>query len=105
MLDNIRHNLTLFISKWLEHFKGEAVDYLLERHSSETLKTLEWLMDSEFLKTILEVGGLAQRTWLQSQRFFILGGGEDNPPEMPVGRNDNKAGPSGMANDIVKDST
>jgi hypothetical protein len=56
---DIRDNLTLSTSEWLERFKGEVVDYLLERHSPETLKTLEWLKDSEFLKTILEVDGPA----------------------------------------------
>jgi hypothetical protein len=45
MLDDIRHNLTLFTSEWLERFKGEAVDYLLERHSPQTLRTLEQLKD------------------------------------------------------------
>jgi hypothetical protein len=101
MPEDICHNLTLSTSEWLERFKGEAVDYLLERHSPGTLRTLEWLKDSEFLKTILEVDGLARRTRLQSRRCLALGGGEDNPPEMPVGRNDNEAGPSGMANDTM----
>jgi hypothetical protein len=101
MLDDIRHNLTLSTSEWLERFKGEAVDYLLERHSPETLRTLERLKDSEFLKTILEVDGPARRTRLHSRRRLALGGGEDNPLEMPVGRNDNEASPSGMVNDTI----
>jgi hypothetical protein len=100
-VDDIRHNLTLSTSEWLEHFKGEAVDYLLERHSPKTLRTLERLKDSEFFKTILEVDGPARRTRLQLQRRLVLGDGEDNPPNMPVGRNDNKAGPSGITNDTV----
>jgi hypothetical protein len=101
MSDDIRHNLTLSTSEWLERFKGEAVDYLLERHSPETLRTLERLTDSEFLKTILEVDGPARRTRLQSRRRLALGRGEDNPPEMLVGCNDNKASPSSTANDTV----
>jgi hypothetical protein len=48
----------LFTSEWLKRFKGEAVDYLLEGLSPKTLRTLQWLKDSEFLKTILEVDGL-----------------------------------------------
>jgi hypothetical protein len=59
MAADIRDNLTLSTSEWLEHFKEEVVDYLLERHSPETLRTLERLKDSEFLKTILEVDGRA----------------------------------------------
>jgi hypothetical protein len=101
MADNIRHNLTLSTSKWLERFKGEAVDYLLERHSLETLRTLERLKDSEFLKIILEVDGPAQQTRLQLRRHLVLGNGEDNPLDMLIGRNDNKAGPSGTTNDTV----
>jgi hypothetical protein len=77
------------------------VDYLLERHSPETLRTLERLKDLEFLKTILEVDGRAQRTLLQLRRRLVLGDGEVNPLDMPVGRNDNEAGPSGTTNDTV----
>jgi hypothetical protein len=65
MADDIRHNLTLSTSEWLEHFKEKAVDYLLERHSPKTLRTLERLKGSEFLKTILEVDGPARWTQLQ----------------------------------------
>jgi hypothetical protein len=101
MADNIRHNLTLSTSEWLERFKEEAVDYLLERHSPETFRTLKRLKDSEFLKTILEIDGPARRTRLQLQRRLVLGDGEDNPPDMPVGRNDNEASPSGTTNDTV----
>jgi hypothetical protein len=53
--EDIRDNLTLSTSEWLKHFTREAMDYLLEKHSPETLKTLEQLKDSEFLKTILKV--------------------------------------------------
>jgi hypothetical protein len=101
MEDDIRHNLTLSTSEWLQRFKGEVVDYLVDRHSPETLRTLERLKDSEFLKTILEIDGPAQRTRLQLQRRLVLGDGEVNPPDMPVGRNDNEAGPSGTTNDTV----
>jgi hypothetical protein len=41
MLEDIRDNLMLSTSEWLKRFKGEAVDYLLERHSPKTLRTLE----------------------------------------------------------------
>jgi hypothetical protein len=77
------------------------MDYLLDKHSLETLKTLEQLKDSEFLKTILEVDGPAQRTRLQLRRCLVLGDGEVNPLDMPVGSNDNEAGPSGTTNDTV----
>jgi hypothetical protein len=101
MADDIRHNLTLSTSEWLERFKGEAVDYLLERHSPETLRTLERLKDLVFLKTILEVDRPARRTRLQLQRRLVLGDGKDNPPDMPVGCNDNEAGLSNTTNDTV----
>jgi hypothetical protein len=77
------------------------VDYLLERHSPETLRTLERLKDLEFLKTILEEDGPARRTRLQSRRRLVLGEGENDLLKMPVGHNDNKAGPSSTSNDTV----
>jgi hypothetical protein len=93
--------LTLSTSEWLERFKGEAMDYLLDRHSLETLRSLERLKDSEFLKTILEVDGPARGIRLQLWRSLVLGEGDDNLPEMLVGRNDNEVGPSGTANYTV----
>jgi hypothetical protein len=54
---DMRPNLILSASEWLKRFKGEAVDYLLEKHSLDTLRTLEQFKDSNFLKTILEVDG------------------------------------------------
>jgi hypothetical protein len=101
MADDIPHNLTLSTFEWLERFKGEAVDYLLERHSPETLRTLERLKDSKFLKTILEIDGPARQTQLQLRRRLVLGDGKDNPPDMPIGCNDNEVGPSGTTNDTV----
>jgi hypothetical protein len=35
--EDIRLNLALSTSEWLQRFKGEAMDYLLEKHSPETL--------------------------------------------------------------------
>jgi hypothetical protein len=45
---DIRLNLTLSTSEWLQRFKGDAMDYLLEKHSPETLQILERLKNSEF---------------------------------------------------------
>jgi hypothetical protein len=78
------------------------MNYFLENHSLETLRTLQWSKDLEFLKAILKVDGPARRTWLQLQRRLVLGEGKDDLPEVPRGRNDNEAGPSGMANDTVQ---
>ena len=101
MVDYICTNLSLSTSEWIEHFREEAVDSLLERHSPETLRTFQWLKDSEFLKTILEVDRPTRWTWLQLRRRLVLGDGKENPPDMLVGCNNNKAGPSGTANDIM----
>ena len=98
---NIAEDLQLSHSEWIQRFKGEAVDYLLERHSPETLRTLQRLKESDFLKAILETNGPAQRTRSQLRRRLVLGDGEDNPPHMPVGRNDEEAGPSHTADDTM----
>jgi hypothetical protein len=37
ILEDIRLNLTLSTSEWLQRFKGDVEDYLLEKHSPETL--------------------------------------------------------------------
>jgi hypothetical protein len=101
MPNDISENLQLSESEWVQRFKGEAVDYLVEKHSPETLNTLKKLKDSDFLKAILEANGPARRTRSQLRRRLVLGDGEDNPPDMLVGRNDNEAGPSGTADDTM----
>jgi hypothetical protein len=98
---NIRVNLMLYTSKWLERFKEEAVDYWLEKQFPNTLKTLEWLKDSDFMKAILEVDGSARHTRLQCTRRFVLGNTEDDFQEGPFGRNNSGVGPSSTANNIV----
>jgi hypothetical protein len=99
--EDIHDNLTLSTSKWLKHFKGEVVDYLLDRHFPKTLKTLERLKCLKFLKSILEVDGTVQQIRLQVRRRLVLGKDEVNLPKVPIGRNDNEARPSGMANATV----
>jgi hypothetical protein len=99
--NNIAEDLQLSESEWIQRFKGEAVDYLVEVHSPETLETLKKLKDSDFLRAILEADGPARRTRSQTRRRLVLGDGEDNPPDMPVGRNDDEAGPSGTAHDTM----
>jgi hypothetical protein len=74
------------------------VDYLLEKHSPETLRTLERLKNLEFLQAILEVDGPARRTRLQTRRRLVPEGESD---QMRRGRNDNEAGLSGTSSDIV----
>ena len=87
--------------EWLKRFKGEVVDYLLKSYFLETLKILEQLKDSEFPKTILMVDGLLRWTQLQLQWCLVLGEDKDDLPEVPIGCNNNKAGPSGMSNDTL----
>jgi hypothetical protein len=77
------------------------MDYLLEKHSPYTLRTLLPLKDLEFLKAILKVDGPAQHTRLHSRRCFFLGNDKDDFQEGPLGCNDNEAGPSSTTNDIV----
>ena len=98
ILKDICLNLTLFTIEWFQRFKGDVVDYLLEKHSPETLQTLERLKNSKFLQEILEVDGLAHCTRLQYRRRLVL---EDNNDQVPRGCNDNKVGPSGTSSDIV----
>jgi hypothetical protein len=94
-------NLTLSTLEWLERFNGDTVDYFLEQHSLDTLRILQRLKDLEFLKTILEVNGPTRQTRFQSKRHLVLGNDKDGLQEIPIGRNDNEAGPSGTANDTV----
>jgi hypothetical protein len=78
--EDICLNLSLSTSEWLQRFKGDAMDYLLEKHSPETLRTLEQLKNSEFLQAILEVDGPACRTRLQCKQHLVP---EDKNDQVP----------------------
>jgi hypothetical protein len=97
MADDICHNLTLSTSEWLERFKGEAMDYLLERdfEDPQMVKGLRVPQDNPRGRRAYSTDTVA------IQKRLVLGNGEDNPPDMPAGRNDNEAGPSGTTNDTV----
>jgi hypothetical protein len=47
-------------SKWKENWRKEAIDFLIERHSSRTRRAFVQMMNSQILHTILEPDGLAK---------------------------------------------
>jgi len=51
----------LLLSKleWREMFKVMAIDYLLDEHSSGTVRALQQMQNSQFMRAILETDGLA----------------------------------------------
>lgn len=97
--DNLQPNpmdlVVLSESEWMETFRNDGVDFLLDQHSPETRRALNELMQSQILRAVLEEDGPARRTRSASRRL-VLGPAEDFSTQ--VGTHDNEAGPSGTAN-------
>lgn len=90
---DVRNALQLSSSEWMERFRGEAVDFLVEQHSQETTQILRRMKDSQFLRAILEADGPARRTRSRTRKRLVIGESDDEE-EQETG-----AGPSGTANE------
>lgn len=101
---DVRNALQMSLSEWMERFKGDAVDFLLEEHSQETTRALRQMKDSDFLRAILEADGPARRTRSRTRKRLVLGESDDEEdprlrhPRGDPGAGSSGAGPSGAAN-------
>ena len=77
-----RDAVQMSLSEWKLIFKHEAVDFLLEEHSPQTLRTLRELRNSQILRSLSESDGPFRRTRTRARRSLTL---------------DDGAGPSGTA--------
>ena len=77
-----REAVQMDLSEWKELWKNEAVDFLLEEHSPQTLRTLAALRSSQILRSLSETDGPFKRTRSTTRRPILL---------------DDGAGPSGTA--------
>ena len=93
---DVRNALQLSLSEWMERFRGDAVDFLLEQHSQETTRALRQMRDSDFMRTILEADGPARRTRSRTRKRLVIGESDDeDEQEHQRRRNNNGAGSSG----------
>ena len=63
------------ISKWKEIWKGEAVDYLLDVHSTTTRQTLQSLEISHMVRALIEAAGPFRRTRARRNIYPVDGAG------------------------------
>jgi len=77
-----REAVQMSLSKWKYLLKNDAVDFLLEEHSPQTLRTLRELRNSQILRSLSETDGPFRRTRTRARRTLTL---------------DDGAGPSGTA--------
>jgi hypothetical protein len=59
---SVRTALQYSKSEWKEKWRKEAIDFLRKQHSPKTRRALDQMMNSQILRTILEVDGPAKRT-------------------------------------------
>jgi hypothetical protein len=85
-----RNAVHMDLSEWKEIWKQEAVAYLLDSHTPETLRTLEELRNSQMVRVLGETDGPFRRTRTRVRRNILSSDG---------------AGPSGTADVVDLDET
>ena len=88
---SIRNAVQMDLSQWKTVYQSEAVDYLLERHSPETLRMLEGLRSSQMIRQLAEADGPHNYTRARARLNF-------NPSGLAtVSNSADVAGPSNSA--------
>jgi hypothetical protein len=90
---NLRNALQWEESQWKEAWKEEAIDFLLEAHSPETMRTLKALRNSKMLRALINSDGPHRRT-RASRRLLGDGAGTSASGELDAS-NTSGAGASG----------
>ena len=77
----IRNKVNIAESNWTSIFKEKVVDFHLEQHSLATMRVLQQMQSSQYMRVALEIDGPARHTRAAVRRALDM-----NPA--------NKAGPS-----------
>ena len=80
---DVRNEVNMAESNWTNIFKEKAVDFLLEQHSLATMRVLQQMQSSQYMRDALEIDGPARHTRAAVRRALDMN---------PV----NEAGPSNL---------
>ena len=70
-------------SNWTNIFKEKAVDFLLEQHSPATMRVLQQMQTSQYMRDALEIDGPARRTRAAVRRALDMNPANEAGPSNP----------------------
>ena len=70
-------------SNWTNIFKEKAVDFLLEQHSPATMRVLQQMQTSQYMRDALEIDGPTRRTRAAVRRALDMNPANEVGPSNP----------------------
>ena len=67
----VRNEVNIVESNWTSIFKEKAVDFLLEQHSPATMRVLQQMQTSQYMRDALEIDGPARHTCAAVRRALV----------------------------------
>ena len=80
---DVRNEVNIAESNWTSIFKEKAVDFLLEQHSPATMRVLQQMQTSQYMKDALEIDGLARHTRAAVRRALDMNPANEARPSNP----------------------
>ena len=70
-------------SNWTSIFKEKAIDFLLEQHSPATMRVLQQMQTSQYMRDALEIDGPARHTHAAVRRALDMNPTNEAGPSNP----------------------
>ena len=80
---DVQNEVNISESNWTNIFKEKAIDFLLEQHSPATMRVLQQMQTSQYMRDTLEIDGPARRTRAAVRRALDMNPANEAGPSNP----------------------
>ena len=80
---DVRNEVNIAKSNWTSIFKEKAVDFLLEQHSLATMRVLQQMQTSQYMRDALEIDGSARHTRAAVRQALDMNPANEAGPSNP----------------------
>ena len=80
---DVRNEVNIAESNWTNIFKEKAVDFLLEQHSLATMRVLQQMQSSWYMRDALEIDGPTRHTRAAVRRALDMNPANEAGPSNP----------------------
>ena len=80
---DVRNEVNTVESNWTSIFKEKVVDFLLEQHSPATMRVLQQMQSSQYMRDALEIDGPARHTRAAVRRALDMNPTNEAEPSNP----------------------
>ena len=80
---DVRNEVNIAESNWINIFKEKAIDLLLEQHSPATMRVLQQMQTSQYMRDALEIFGSARHSRAVVRRALDMNPANEAGPSNP----------------------